>query len=163
MKKFLILLFALFIVNGTMAQDCLPEGITFTTQAQIDDFQTNYPNCNQIWGDMTIMGSNITNLNGLSNLNSIGGTLSINNNDILTNLSGLNSLVSIGGSLFIGGYSGGNPSLASLSGLNSLLSISGNLTINSNDVLTNLSGLNALSGIGGSVIIGSYWGEAIHH
>ena len=77
MKKFYILLIALFIVNGTIAQDCLPEGITFSTQAQIDNFQINHPNCNIILGDVTINGNDITNLNGLSVLNSIGGTLFI--------------------------------------------------------------------------------------
>jgi hypothetical protein len=45
---------------------CLPEGINFTTQAQIDNFQTNYPGCTEIEGDVLILGSNITNLTGLS-------------------------------------------------------------------------------------------------
>ena len=33
---------------------CLPEGITFTTQEQIDNFQTNYPGCTEIEGDVYI-------------------------------------------------------------------------------------------------------------
>jgi S-formylglutathione hydrolase FrmB len=52
---------------------CLPQGITFTNQAQIDNFQTNYPGCTEIEGDVTIAGDDITNLNGLSVLTSIGG------------------------------------------------------------------------------------------
>ncbi len=59
---------------------CLPEGITFTTQEEIDNFQTNYPNCTEIEGDVLIggwNGSNITNLNGLNVLTSIGGNLEI--------------------------------------------------------------------------------------
>ena len=102
MKKFYILLIALFLMNGAIGQDCIPEGITFTTQAQIDNFQTNYPNCNQIWGDVYIYGgNNITNLNGLSVLNSIGGSLNMEYNYSLTSLTGLNNLISIGGSLTI--------------------------------------------------------------
>ena len=33
---------------------CLPEGITFSTQAEIDNFQTNYPGCTEIEGDVVI-------------------------------------------------------------------------------------------------------------
>ena len=47
------------------SQSCLPERITFTIQAQIDNFQTNYPNCTEIEGVVTISGNDITNLNGL--------------------------------------------------------------------------------------------------
>ena len=100
MKKFYIILIVMIIVNGASAQSCLPEGITFTTQAQIDSFQTNYPGCTEIQGDVTIGGniggSNITNLNGLSVLTSIGGNLRIgygyNGNPFLTSLTGLNNL-----------------------------------------------------------------------
>ena len=115
MKKLYILLVALFLVNGAMTQDCLPEGITFTNQAQIDNFQINHPNCNIILGNVTISGNDITNLNGLSVLNSIGGNLFIESNPSLTGLSGLNSLVSIGGDLIIDD----NSVIANLSGLNS--------------------------------------------
>ena len=76
MKK---LLFAIALIvfchASIMAQPCLPEGITFTTQAQIDNFQTNFPNCTEIEGDVIIEGNDITNLNGLNVLNSTGGFL----------------------------------------------------------------------------------------
>jgi hypothetical protein len=36
------------------SQGCLPEGITFTTQAQIDSFQINYPGCNAVEGNVII-------------------------------------------------------------------------------------------------------------
>ncbi len=44
---------------------CLPEGITFTTQAEIDNFQVNHPWCNEIEGNVFIVGVDITNLDGL--------------------------------------------------------------------------------------------------
>jgi len=99
MKKFYLLLIALFAFNVASSQSCLPEGITFSTQAQIDNFHTNYPNCTQIEGSAVIWssGTGINNLLGLNGLTSIGGNLIINNNNFLTNLSGLNSLTSIGG------------------------------------------------------------------
>ena len=79
-----------------MGQSCLPQGITFSTQASIDNFQTNYPNCTQIEGAVTITGSNINNLNGLNVLTSIGGNLNIGLNPALTSLTGLNNLTYIG-------------------------------------------------------------------
>jgi len=38
MRKLYILLFALVGITVANAQPCLPEGITFTTQEQIDNF-----------------------------------------------------------------------------------------------------------------------------
>ena len=76
MKK-IILAIAIIAFSHTsvLAQPCLPEGITFTTQEQIDNFQINYPNCTEIEGDVIIEGDDINNLNGLNVLNSIGGFL----------------------------------------------------------------------------------------
>jgi len=104
MKKFYIILIALIIASGAKAQSaqpcstCLPEGIWFCTQAHIDNFQTNYPDCTEIEGDVSInSGSDITNLNGLIVLTSIGGYLNICCNTSLTSLTGLEGLTSIGG------------------------------------------------------------------
>jgi len=84
MKKLYIILIALFMVSGARAQwssSCLPEGITFTNQAQIDSFQVNYPGCVEIEGFVTISGDEITNLNRLNVLTSIGGSLQIDGNE----------------------------------------------------------------------------------
>jgi len=159
MKKPYILLIALLLVNGVKGQStkpcvtCLPQGITFSTQAQIDNFQTTYPGCTQIQGTVEIHGSGITNLSGLNILTSIGSNgedLVIGENDILNDLTGLNSLITIGGSLRIGG----NNVLLNLSGLNSLTSISGNLMMWSNPLLDSLTGLENLTFIGGDLDIG---------
>ncbi len=102
MKKFYVFLFAFFAINVANAQGCLPEGIKFETQAQIDNFKANHPGCTEIEGNVEIHDTgfgDISNLNGLSILNSIGGYLSIYGNTILTSLSGLNNLTFIGGSL----------------------------------------------------------------
>lgn len=82
-EKSYVLLLALLVASGATAQNiqpcstCLPEGIGFGTQAQIDNFQTNYPNCTVILGNVTIYGNDIANLNGLSILTSIGGIFQI--------------------------------------------------------------------------------------
>ncbi len=94
-------------VEEDCENNCLPEGITFTTQEQIDNFQTNYPGCTEIEGNVTINGDNITNLNGLSVLTSIGGDFLIGGcaylqcNPLLTSLTGLDNLTSIGSYLGI--------------------------------------------------------------
>lgn len=183
MKKLCTLFLASIIIGGLTAQSCLPEGISFETQAQIDSFPLDYPNCTEIEGDVIINGEEISNLNGLNvlvyiagslrihgndllanltgldGLDSIGGSLIISANGSLTNLNGLEGLSSIGGSLVIGNYQGGiypNISLNSLNGLEALTSIGGSLSIDNNDALTNLIGLEGLTSLGNGPYSGLY-------
>jgi len=55
MKKTTLLILVIFHFSlftfHSIAQSCLPQGITFTTQAQIDNFQPIYPYCTEIEGD----------------------------------------------------------------------------------------------------------------
>jgi hypothetical protein len=92
--------------HGQSRSGCFPEGIKFTAQFEIDDFQTNYPGCTEIVGDVSIFGSDIFNLNGLNVLTSIGGNLNIDA-VYLDSLTGLSSLTSIGGGLSIYSNVGG--------------------------------------------------------
>lgn len=134
------------------SQPCLPEGITFTTQAQIDNFQTNYPNCTEIEGSVeigTFFGEGISNLNGLNVLTSIGGYLEIARNEALISLTGLGNITSIGGDLRLID----NDVLESLTGLENLIYISGDLKIEHNDIMSSLSGLDNLTSIGGYIEI----------
>jgi len=147
--------FGIICLVATMqmeAQSCLPGGITFTSQAQIDAFPGNYPGCTSISGNVTIRSNPanlITNLNGLSTITSIGGYLYIDSNAGLTSLSGLNGLTSIGGGFFVE-Y---NSALTSLTGLNGLTSIAGGLGIFENTALTTLTGLNGVTSINGGIYI----------
>jgi hypothetical protein len=47
---------AILLLSNTIlfSQGCLPEGITFTTQDQIDNFQANYPECTEIEVDIIL-------------------------------------------------------------------------------------------------------------
>jgi hypothetical protein len=149
MKNLALILMVLLLLCQTEAssQPCLPNGITFTTQTQIDNFQINHPNCTEIEGHVKINGDDITNLNGLNVLTSIGGDLRINYNPVLTSLSGINNVISIEGRLMIWG----NDALTSLTGLDNLTSIGGYLEIKNNDTLINLTGLDNVTSIGGSL------------
>ena len=149
MKTLYILFIGLLVSGGVMAQSCLPEGIIFTTQAQIDNFQINYPNCTEIEGYVEINGYDITNLNGLNVLTTIGEGLYIDGDNSLTSLTGLENLTSIGEYIAIV-Y---NAALISLTGLDNLTSIGGDLWIEGNDALTSMTGLENLTSIGGELAI----------
>jgi len=142
MKNLIVILviihFLLFTVHS-FSQSRLPEGITFTTQAEIDSFQIIYPGCMEIEGDVTIYGDDISNLDGLNTVTSIGGTLQIGNN------------INI---------SGDNPVLISLEGLGNLSSVGGDLLLMGNDSIVDLSSLESLTSIGGSLGIGDMYYQA---
>lgn len=155
--KYLLIFIILLTSKTGITQSCLLQGITFNSQAEIDAFPNDYPNCTEIEGSIEIrseafnISSDITNLNGLANIVSIGGFLIINNNDSLINLSGLNNLASIESIVVIER----NDNLLTLSGLNNLNSIGGSLRIDDNNNLTNLSDLENLVSIGESLEITS--------
>jgi len=79
MKNLAIIFFITFHTSlftlHLSSQPCLPESITFSTQEQIDNFQATYPNCTEIEGGVLIEGSDITNLDELNVITSIGGYL----------------------------------------------------------------------------------------
>jgi len=160
MKKITVLISVFLAISFlSSAQPCLPQGVIFTQQYQIDDFQVNYPGCTEISGNVTIHGNNISNLNGLNVLTKIYGNLQIVDNDILTNLNGLEGLITVYGTVSIGNSdNGGNPNLTSLNGLNNLSHIGGDFVIDRNSALINLSGCDGLSCIGGDLYIGDYLG-----
>lgn len=157
----------------SVGQPCLPGGITFTSQAEIDNFQINYPNCTEIEGNVAISGSNIKNLLGLSAITQINGDLSIYTTDSLASLTGLNGLTSLGGALTfstnqlltnftgltglksVGGYFVVlyHPALVDFSGLDSLTTIGNNLEIVINWGIESLNGLERLTSIGGNLFI----------
>lgn len=141
MKKLFLFLFIAFLFTTTsFAQGCLPEGITFSTQEQIDNFQNDYPGCTEIEGDVEIEGAGIKNLGGLSGITSIDGSLKILNNDSLEELNALENLI------FVGGYVRifNNDQLLNLAGLHSITTIAGSLSISSNELLVDLTGLESL-------------------
>ena len=152
MKKLsIIILILIFCQITASSQSCLPDTTWFSTQIQIDNFQTNYPGCTEIEGDLLIRGNDITNLIGLSVITSIGVNLWISDNSLLTSLTGLDNVTSIGRNLWIGN----NNALTSLTGLDNLSSIEHTLYIKDNDALTSLTGLDNVTSIGGNLWIGS--------
>ncbi len=113
--------------------------LTVWSQAEVDNFQNNYPNIDFIDGDLTISGEDIINLEGLNIVKAIGGDLKIIGNENLIDLEGLESLSEILGKLEVID----NPKLSVLKGLNNVFYIGG-MEISQNNSLTDLTGLNSL-------------------
>src|SRR5690606_9775852 len=121
----------------TTLPQCPTGDVELYSQADVNNFATNHPNCTEVSGNLTIQGANITDLTPLSNLTSVGGYLYIGSNSNLNNLDGLSNLTSVGGFLYIGS----NSSLTDLDGLSNLTSVGADLVIRSNSSLTDISGL----------------------
>ncbi|MBP9194191.1 MAG: T9SS type A sorting domain-containing protein [Saprospiraceae bacterium] len=118
-------------------QSCLPNGIIFTSQSQLNTFAIENQGCFEILGDVLIRGNDITNLDPLNTIQSIKGNLRINDNPKLTNLNGLNTLKSIGGFLTVFN----NSILISISDLNNLEYVDKGVSFSANNNLISLSGL----------------------
>lgn len=142
----LTILGSVFFLSGLSAQ-CPPGDVYFTTQAQLNTFQTNYPNCTQITGNLSVYSNpstSVTSLSPLSNITTVTGTLAIGNNAALPNLSGLNNLTSIG----VNFYLDGNGGLQSVGGMNALQIIGGFLYVINNPAIQTFNGFNNLHTLG---------------
>ena len=139
MRKLFFFLVILLISNSIIGQHCLPNGIRFQSQSDIDQYSANYPGCSIIDGDVVISGGDITDLSGLAQVRKVKGKFVLYNNPELASLSGLDSLMKAGEMRIR--Y---NPQLTSLSGLGLLDSV-GTLHIQNNSRLLHLTGLDALT------------------
>lgn len=144
--------------------ECPAESVIFTSQADLDHFAIQYPNCTQISGILKIgdVGENdisdlsplnkiqtvtmfidithtaLENLDGLNNLESVL-YISFTQNNSLKSLDGLESL---NNTLSITIYE--NPDLESIESLSGITQ-TGEIMIYNNDSLTDLTGLNNLT------------------
>ncbi len=144
MKSFnILLILILFFSNPSFSQTCLPLGITFSTQLDVDNFPTQYPNCTEVVGNVKIKGS-VENLDSLIQISSIGGSLEIDTCLVLENIDGLENLISIGGDFNLRN----NKSLKFFPSFNNLTSIGNELFIRLNDSLITIPGLNNLTSTG---------------
>lgn len=140
---------AIITACGTSA--CPTGNVVLKTQAEVDQFLIDYPTCTQIsglldigvWGNLT--SSNITNLNGLANINKVTGSVRIGYNPLLTDITGLGNLTNIIGYLTIS-Y---NNALTNINGLSKLKTITNNLAITNNTKLANINALSSLETVGG--------------
>lgn len=167
MKYLYLFHFLLFLVLSAHSESCLPENTSLGSQAAIDNFLINYPDCTTIEGKLSISGSDITNLHGLQNITTFEQALYIEDCPLLENFSGLENLTFIGGNFdlaFLPLIENFNelsnlthvgealnilvlPSLTSFNGLNNLTSPLTHLTIWDTQNLINLEGLNNIPSV----------------
>ncbi len=143
------LCFSFLFTPFIKSQSCLPNGIRFSNQSQIDNFPTDHANCTNIEGTVTLDGL-ITNLDGLAQIQTISGDLVFEGVSGLQNLEGLNQLTQIGGSLIFE-----SSSMSSIEALANLEHIGDNLFVVRMASLENLKGLEKIDSIFGSLALGS--------
>ena len=131
------------ITSNCASATCCPSNVTILSQADVDNFATNYPGCTQIFGSLTIIDAN--NLLGLSQVTSIGTVLNILSPN-LTDLQGLHNITSVGDILSISNCD----NLSDLQGLEGLTSVGGRFDLSFNDNLISLNGLTVLATVDGS-------------
>ena len=150
MKKLLLfIIIAIGVVNISFSQPCLPGGIRFTTQAQVDSFPIIYPNCTEIEGRVEITGSDIASLDSLYSITSIDGILLVEFTEKLKNFSGLDNLEIIDDEISIYWNSG----LEDFTGFANLTKVKNGISIQFNNSLISLTGLESLDSIGGVLYI----------
>ena len=137
------------VEEACSSEPCPPGNVTFSSQAEVDNFLIQYPTCTVINGNVVIEGSDISNLDGLINLTAISENLLVRSNTILTNLSGLDNLSTTGGFLWIDL----NPGLTDITALGNLTSVGEELYITVNESLESIIGLENLNTVGGALII----------
>ena len=137
-------LLSICLMLGLLPAQTYYGSLYLSTQAQVDAFSYT-----TITGNLTISGSDITQLDGLASLHTLGGNLDIRFNSQLTNVDGLAGLTLIPGRLWIRG----NPALANLNGLGNVVLIGDFLGIDDNDALYHLDGLHSLVSVGKQVAI----------
>lgn len=166
--------------------------LSFTSQAQINDFGATYSTCNVTTGHLVISGNDITNLSPLQNIVEVGGNFYAHNNPLLANFNGLQNIKSIGGYIRIHNNTAlasisaltlneqpngvldsyllieNNPALTSLgqqnvNGLGKITEITSYLRIHGNPALASIDALSGLTGIGTSTATTlTYRGVSVH-
>ena len=154
--------------------ECPTGNLLFVTQTDITDFGLDFGHCKDLPGNVTISGTKIEDLSGLSHVESIGGNLIIDET-YLENLSGLGKLKSVGGffrmfkNYYLEDFTGAgsletvgeylslqnNSDLVSTKGMSALKKIGGSFMVLSNSNLTKVDGFSVLAEIGGALSIES--------
>ena len=139
--NFTIITLILFLIHNLSLSQCPPSNLYITSQASLDEFKLNYPNCEEIAGDLSVLATDITNLVGLDNIKSVKGTFFVTGSSMLKNFEGLSKLERIGDAVRIQS----NEGLTSYEGLNNLKVVAGEYCyLEGSPLIKNLNGLNVL-------------------
>ncbi|MFK8162423.1 MAG: T9SS type A sorting domain-containing protein [Lewinella sp.] len=144
--------FTAFCQTGTggCTQLCPTGDLVINSTADINDFVASFPNCVDLPGNLVVDGSGIPSNNGLSQLTSIGGGVTLRN--LSTNGFGaVANIVTVGGDVLVEDCPnyGGTP----VAGTFDVEQIGGNLIYRNLPVLQSLAPIANLTSIGGSLEI----------
>lgn len=140
----------LFTFSFLSFGQCPTSPIVLSSQADVDNFTTNYPGCTELQNTLTISGADITDLSSLNVITSVFDLI-IQDNPLLSNLNGLGNVVTING-YNEGAYYGlkiiNNSNLTDISALINMSNDFNNI-VESIDIVNNplLSSLNGLQGM----------------
>jgi len=147
MRTFLVLTTLIFTSLLSFGQ-CPTTTVTLLSQADVDNFAANYPGCTQLTNSLVVNAIDVTNLNGLLPLQSTNINADIRIlNTIITDVSGLSNLQTVGGNLEFES----NQLLDDFTGLEQLESIHTDFVLIENLFLTSFNGLSGLESIGGAI------------
>ncbi|MCB0456941.1 MAG: T9SS type A sorting domain-containing protein [Flavobacteriaceae bacterium] len=91
MGKLLVYIILLATISTSFGQ-CPTTPITLTTQAEVNAFAINYPNCTELYNNLVIDGDDIIDLSSLTIITSIDEDLIIKNCPLLESLNGLGNI-----------------------------------------------------------------------
>ncbi|MCB9741181.1 MAG: hypothetical protein H6741_16480 [Alphaproteobacteria bacterium] len=126
------------VISGQHSNDTLPHALAY---AQMGEFCAEYSG---LRGDLVVAYSDVRDLDPLSCLCAVEGSVELYVNEELASVAGLAGLRDIGGDLHIAG----NPALSSLAGLEGVSEVPGELGVYSNWALQDLRGLAGLRQVG---------------
>ncbi len=132
--KSIVIGFGIFCLKSELRSQCPESSIYFWNQALVDSFRFNYPNCTEIVRELTLKGTQIHNLHGLSVLTKIHG-LKIDSTSIV-NLDGLNNIDESDNIII-----SNNPLLTNISAIGQITKIRFGFHLINNDAMVDLAGL----------------------
>ena len=158
-----ITLIACLLSTTLLYGQCPVGDVVINSQLDVDQFVSDYPNCDTINGDLLISGP-VTNLSTLDYLQSIEGEFIIQNtqltiisnfdsligvlnriqfsdNALLTEIVGFNALIDLGSLFSIEN----NPNLVTINGFNNATDVFGDFWINNNASLETINGFGRLA------------------
>lgn len=138
---------AIASVVNAQVPDCPTNGISISSEADLESYKSQYPNCTDLVGNITVDGS-LSDLRGLEKIKTVQGTINISSNS-LSDLSDLSGLENITSALKINNCS----ALTSLAGLEKLNVVSGSIELSNLEILASLDGLKNVQSIGGKLNI----------
>jgi len=136
-----------FLLSGSLLFAQCPTGdVNLYTQADVEEFISNYPTCEIINGDLYI--GDATDISGITAIKRIEGSLLIGYSEI-TSVSNFSQLEFIGGDFEIDE----SREIEIIEGINSLQTVGGNFYLKDNDALAEITGFNSLTTVEGKYSI----------